>query len=554
MPEIEAIATDTLVELEQAGQKVVPTARAAKLTMNREGIRRLAAEELQLPTSRYRFADSEEGFRAAVTEIGLPCIVKPVMSSSGKGQSFIRSADQLSEAWRYAQQGGRAGAGRVIVEGVVNFDFEITLLTVSAVDGVHFCAPVGHRQEDGDYRESWQPQQMSDLALERAPGHRPRGGAGAGRLWSVWRGAVRMRRRGDLQRSLPATTRHRDGDAYLPGSLGIRPARRAFLGLPVGAIRQYGPAASAVILPQLSSQNVSFGQLQSAVGAGLQLRLFGKPEIDGTRRLGVTLAVADSVEEAVARAKAAAAAVNRRRVKTKNPVALPQTGLLTWRRGLFRAFHRFSREGGDAIVVAGFEGVGWHQPGTADAQYAVQRQVVTVVGRRDTAGRAETNVAERTAIACRASAAARVASDGRFKLFQAILHTQHQLRYRADPRDQRDGAVFGRRFQQGFGKTRADSELRAGFRYRFQLLNVGNRARADNRVRNFFGNRADRLQGALGAQGNFQHANAARHQRFRHRYRVFQLFHYDNRDNRTGGEDCFCCCFQFFIRIFSRQI
>lgn len=136
--------------------------------MNREGIRRLAAEELQLPTSRYRFADSEEGFRAAVTEIGLPCIVKPVMSSSGKGQSFIRSADQLSEAWRYAQQGGRAGAGRVIVEGVVNFDFEITLLTVSAVDGVHFCAPVGHRQEDGDYRESWQPQQMSDLALERA--------------------------------------------------------------------------------------------------------------------------------------------------------------------------------------------------------------------------------------------------------------------------------------------------------------------------------------------------------------------------------------------------
>lgn len=255
VPEIEAIATDTLVELEQAGQKVVPTARAAKLTMNREGIRRLAAEELQLPTSRYRFADSEEGFRAAVTEIGLPCIVKPVMSSSGKGQSFIRSADQLSEAWRYAQQGGRAGAGRVIVEGVVNFDFEITLLTVSAVDGVHFCAPVGHRQEDGDYRESWQPQQMSDLALERAPGHRPRGGAGAGRLWSVWRGAVRMRRRGDLQRSLPATTRHRDGDAYLPGSLGIRPARSR---LPRATRRRYPPVwsgrlrgdPSAVVQPE----------------------------------------------------------------------------------------------------------------------------------------------------------------------------------------------------------------------------------------------------------------------------------------------------------------
>lgn len=168
VPEIEAIATDTLLELEAQGQHVVPCARATKLTMNREGIRRLAAEELALPTSSYRFADSEEAFRQAVDEIGLPCIVKPVMSSSGKGQSFIRSAEQLAKAWAYAQQGGRAGAGRVIVEGVVNFDFEITLLTISASDGVHFCAPVGHRQEDGDYRESWQPQSMTDLALERA--------------------------------------------------------------------------------------------------------------------------------------------------------------------------------------------------------------------------------------------------------------------------------------------------------------------------------------------------------------------------------------------------
>lgn len=309
VPEIEAIATDTLVELEQAGQKVVPTARAAKLTMNREGIRRLAAEELQLPTSRYRFADSEEGFRAAVTEIGLPCIVKPVMSSSGKGQSFIRSADQLSEAWRYAQQGGRAGAGRVIVEGVVNFDFEITLLTVSAVDGVHFCAPVGHRQEDGDYRESWQPQQMSDLALERAQAIAREvvlalGGYG---LFGVELFVC-----GDEVIFSEVSPRPHDTGMVTLISQDLSEFAlhvRAFLGLPVGAIRQYGPAASAVILPQLSSQNVSFGQLQSAVGAGLQLRLFGKPEIDGTRRLGVTLAVADSVEEAVARAKAAAAAV-----------------------------------------------------------------------------------------------------------------------------------------------------------------------------------------------------------------------------------------------------
>ncbi|VDZ82880.1 Phosphoribosylglycinamide formyltransferase 2 [Kluyvera intermedia] len=168
VPEIEAIATDMLIELEQAGQHVVPCARATKLTMNREGIRRLAAETLKLPTSAYHFADSEAQFRQAVIDIGLPCIVKPVMSSSGKGQTFIRHEDQLAQAWQYAQQGGRAGAGRVIVEGVVNFDFEITLLTVNAVDGVHFCAPVGHRQEDGDYRESWQPQQMSELALARA--------------------------------------------------------------------------------------------------------------------------------------------------------------------------------------------------------------------------------------------------------------------------------------------------------------------------------------------------------------------------------------------------
>ena len=310
VPEIEAIATDMLIELEQAGQRVVPCARATKLTMNREGIRRLAAEELNLPTSSYRFADSEENFLAAVEEIGLPCIVKPVMSSSGKGQSFIRSADQLSAAWQYAQQGGRAGAGRVIVEGVVNFDFEITLLTVSAVDGVHFCAPVGHRQEDGDYRESWQPQQMSELALERAQTIArdvvlALGGYG---LFGVELFVC-----GDEVIFSEVSPRPHDTGMVTLISQDLSEFAlhvRAFLGLPIGAIRQYGPSASAVILPKLSSNNLTFGNIEAAVGAGVQLRLFGKPDIDGTRRLGVALAVADDVETAVERAKNAAAAVS----------------------------------------------------------------------------------------------------------------------------------------------------------------------------------------------------------------------------------------------------
>ena len=309
VPEIEAIATDMLVKLEQEGQRVVPCARATQLTMNREGIRRLAAEELSLPTSSFRFADSETRFREAVAEIGFPCIVKPVMSSSGKGQSFIRSADQLSEAWNYAQQGGRAGAGRVIVEGVVNFDFEITLLTVSAVDGVHFCAPVGHRQEDGDYRESWQPQQMSELALARAQEIARKvvlalGGHG---LFGVELFVC-----GDEVIFSEVSPRPHDTGMVTLISQDLSEFAlhvRAFLGLPVGAIRQYGPSASAVILPQLTSQNVTFDNVDCAVGAGLQLRLFGKPEIDGSRRLGVALATAQTIEDAVERAKDAAAQV-----------------------------------------------------------------------------------------------------------------------------------------------------------------------------------------------------------------------------------------------------
>ncbi|MGB3253183.1 formate-dependent phosphoribosylglycinamide formyltransferase [Buttiauxella gaviniae] len=309
VPEIEAIATDMLVELEQQGQCVVPCARATQLTMNREGIRRLAAEELALPTSSFRFADNEAAFLQAVEEIGLPCIVKPVMSSSGKGQSFIRTADQLAKAWEYAQEGGRAGKGKVIVEGVVNFDFEITLLTISAVDGVHFCAPIGHRQEDGDYRESWQPQQMSDAALARAQEIAEKvvkalGGYG---LFGVELFVC-----GDEVIFSEVSPRPHDTGMVTMISQDVSEFAlhvRAFLGLPIGDIRQYGPAASAVILPELSSDNVHFGNVGAAVGAGLQVRLFGKPEINGKRRMGVALATGSSVEDAIARAIAATKAI-----------------------------------------------------------------------------------------------------------------------------------------------------------------------------------------------------------------------------------------------------
>ncbi|MGO3909866.1 formate-dependent phosphoribosylglycinamide formyltransferase [Huaxiibacter chinensis] len=309
VPEIEAIATDTLLALEAQGQRVVPCARAAKLTMNREGIRRLAAETLSLPTSAYRFAEDKAAFLRAVDEIGFPCIIKPVMSSSGKGQSFIRDAESLDTAWDYAQRGGRAGAGRVIVEGVVAFDFEITLLTVNAVDGVHFCDPIGHRQEDGDYRESWQPQQMSALALKRAQEIArdvvlALGGYG---LFGVELFVC-----GDEVVFSEVSPRPHDTGMVTLISQDLSEFAlhvRAFLGLPTGGIRQYGPAASAVILPQLTSQDVTFDRVDGALGAGMQIRLFGKPEIDGVRRLGVALAMADNVEDAIERAKMAAASV-----------------------------------------------------------------------------------------------------------------------------------------------------------------------------------------------------------------------------------------------------
>lgn len=310
VPEIEAIATETLVELERDGQKVVPCAEATRLTMNREGIRRLAAETLHLPTSPYCFAANEQEFTTAAHAIGFPCIVKPVMSSSGKGQSLIRDAAALGEAWQYAQEGGRAGQGKVIVEGLVTFDFEITLLTINAVDGLHFCAPIGHRQQDGDYRESWQPQQMSEHALQRAQNI-------AGKVVRALGGyglfGVELFVCGDEVVFSEVSPRPHDTGMVTLISQDLSEFAlhvRAFLGLPIGSVRQLGPSASAVLLPRLHSRDVTFSRLDEALPAQTQLRLFGKPEINGTRRLGVALAYADSVDDAVALAKRVSAAVD----------------------------------------------------------------------------------------------------------------------------------------------------------------------------------------------------------------------------------------------------
>ncbi|AUH01039.1 formate-dependent phosphoribosylglycinamide formyltransferase [Prodigiosinella confusarubida] len=309
VPEIEAIATDMLVVLEQQGHHVVPCAQATRLTMNREGIRRLAAETLGLPTSRYHFADSEASFHQAVNAIGYPCIVKPVMSSSGKGQSLIREPQQLERAWRYAQEGGRAGGGKVIVEGLVQFDFEITLLTIHAVDGIHFCDPIGHRQEDGDYRESWQPQQMSSEALARA---RHIASEVVKALGGFGLFGVELFVCGDEVIFSEVSPRPHDTGMVTLISQDLSEFAlhvRAFLGLPIGAIRQYGPSASAVILPELTSNDVRFHGLEQALQAHTQIRLFGKPEISGKRRMGVALSTAENTDAAVQLAKATASAV-----------------------------------------------------------------------------------------------------------------------------------------------------------------------------------------------------------------------------------------------------
>ncbi|EGR1090494.1 phosphoribosylglycinamide formyltransferase 2 [Vibrio cholerae] len=310
VPEIEAIATSKLVELEAQGLNVVPTANATRLTMNREGIRRLAAEELGLPTSAYQFADSYESFAAAVETIGLPCVCKPVMSSSGKGQSVIRTPEQIEAAWQYAQQGGRSGAGRMIVEGFVDFDYEITLLTVRAVDGVHFCAPIGHRQEDGDYRESWQPQVMSENAIKAAEyvAEQVVNALGGYGLFGV-----ELFVKGDKVIFNEVSPRPHDTGMVTLISQELSEFAlhvRAFTGLPIGQIVQYGPSASAAILGQGQSQNIQFNGLDDALSIPhTQVRLFGKPDIAGRRRLGVALSRGKTTQEATDRAIECAKAV-----------------------------------------------------------------------------------------------------------------------------------------------------------------------------------------------------------------------------------------------------
>jgi phosphoribosylglycinamide formyltransferase 2 len=304
VPEIEAIATPTLQELEAEGFTVIPTARAARLTMDRQGIRRLAAEQLGLRTSPYRFASTADEYRAAVTAIGMPCVVKPVMSSSGKGQSVVRGAADLQPAWDYSQQGGRAGGGRIIVEGFVRFDYEITLLTVRHDGHTSFCEPIGHLQIDGDYRESWQPQPMSAAALAECQ-----------RIAAVVTGALGGNGLFGVELFVADDTVYFSEVSPRPHDTGLVTLisqdlsefalhARAILGLPIPAIRQRGPSASCALLVDGHSANVSFGNLEQALGAAdTALRLFGKPEVAGQRRMGVALALAASVDAARARAR-----------------------------------------------------------------------------------------------------------------------------------------------------------------------------------------------------------------------------------------------------------
>lgn len=303
VPEIEAIATATLVELEAEGHRVIPTAKAAQLTMNREGIRRLAAETLGLATSPYVFADTEQEYREAIQKIGFPCVVKPIMSSSGKGQSVVKSEADVDHAWKYAQEGGRAGGGRVIIEGFIDFDYEITLLTVRSVSGVTFCEPIGHRQERGDYRESWQPQVMSERALNKAQDYATKVTAALGGHGIF---GVELFVKGDDVFFSEVSPRPHDTGMVTLISQNLSEFAlhaRAILGLPVPSIRQWGPAASAVLLVEGDSCNIRYENLSDAISEpDTDLRLFGKPEVKGERRMGVGLALADSTDQAVAKA------------------------------------------------------------------------------------------------------------------------------------------------------------------------------------------------------------------------------------------------------------
>ena len=311
VPEIEAIATDTLAALESEGYHVIPTARAAQLTMNREGIRRLVAEELGIATSAYRFASNREEFDSAISAIGLPCLVKPIMSSSGKGQSTIKKPSDIDAAWEYAQQGGRTGAGKVIVEAFVDFDYEITQLTVRHAGGTSFCEPIGHIQVEGDYRQSWQPQPMSEQALANAR-------AIAGRVTDALGGrgifGVELFIRGDDVIFSEVSPRPHDTGMVTMISQDLSQFAlhaRAILGLPIPVIRQLGPAASSVILVEGNSTQLCFENVDAALTEpDTQLRLFGKPEVSGHRRMGVALAKADTVDAAIEKAKQASAAVS----------------------------------------------------------------------------------------------------------------------------------------------------------------------------------------------------------------------------------------------------
>lgn len=303
VPEVEAIATDTLVELEQEGFNVIPTAKATKLTMNREGIRRLAAEELGLPTSDYAFVDNIDDFKSAVEKIGVPCVVKPIMSSSGHGQSVLKSVQDLQQAWDYAQQGGRAGAGRVIVEGFVKFDYEITLLTVRHIGGTSFLAPIGHRQQNGDYQESWQPQAMSDVALQKAQhiAEKITGALGGRGIFGV-----EMFVCGDEVIFNEVSPRPHDTGMVTLISQELSEFAlhaRAILGLPIPEINLISPSASKAIVVEGKSNKVQFGNLENVLAEpNTNIRLFGKGEVDGHRRMGVILARDISVEKALEKA------------------------------------------------------------------------------------------------------------------------------------------------------------------------------------------------------------------------------------------------------------
>jgi len=304
VPEIEAIDTQTLCELEDAGQRVIPSARAAHLTMNREGIRRLAAEELGVPTSDYQFAGDRDAFDAAVEVIGLPCLIKPIMSSSGKGQSLIRDHSELDFAWNNAQDGGRAGQGRVIVEGFIDFDYEITLLTVRHDQGTSFCDPIGHVQEDGDYRESWQPQTMSAAAFNES---KRIASAVTDALGGQGIFGVELFIKGDKVWFSEVSPRPHDTGLVTLISQNLSQFElhaRAILGLPIPSIRQHGPAASAALLVDAQSNQVQFGQVDQALKeVDTDLRLFGKPEVNGRRRMGVGLALGKSIDEARSKAR-----------------------------------------------------------------------------------------------------------------------------------------------------------------------------------------------------------------------------------------------------------